>query len=326
MAQRAFVTGATGFIGRLLVDELRRTGWSVRALARKSSDVQGLRESGIELVIGDITSGSLDDDALEGVSTVFHLAALTFARSDREYEEANAEGTRRVLKAVQDRGSSAPRFVYLSSYAAAGPAADGRPRALDAVPLPLTSYGRTKLEGELATLAAGRRGIDAIAIRAPVVYGPGDRALLPYFKLVRHGIAPMPGGKDRKLHLIFAPDLVHALVRAADAPTGLYAVAEPFAHTWEDVVTAIAGAMGKRPVHLPLPAAGVRMAAALTQAAGRMIGKAVAFNREKAAEMLASAWVHELVGSEHLLPPERVTPLHEGIQRTVRWYIRQGWL
>jgi hypothetical protein len=56
------------------------------------------------------------------------------------------------------------------------------------------------------------------------------------------------------------------------------------------------------------------------------LGRSAVFNREKAEEMLAPAWVCELAGSEALLPPEDATPLSDGIAETVRWYKRQGWL
>jgi hypothetical protein len=84
--------------------------------------------------------------------------------------------------------------------------------------------------------------------------------------------------------------------------------------------------MDRRPFRISLPAPLVRTAAGITQAAGSLAGRAVPFNREKAEEMLASAWICDLSGSEAILPPEQATPLREGISRTVRWYTRRGWL
>jgi nucleoside-diphosphate-sugar epimerase len=136
----------------------------------------------------------------------------------------------------------------------------------------------------------------------------------------------VPAGEDRTLHLLFVKDLASALERAAEAPSGTYAVADPHAHLWKDVVATIAATLGKRPIWVPLPPRLVRGAAALTESLGRLLGRAVPFNREKAEEMLAPGWVCDLAGSESLLPPASVTPLEVGIEQTVRWYIRQGWL
>lgn len=326
MRRRAFLTGATGFVGGHLVGELVSRGWDVRALVRPTSDTRELEHSGVELVRGDLGDAASIARGLDGAEVAYHLAAVVAARTEREYAEANAEGTRNLLQAFRLAQSPPQTLVYLSSYAAVGPSASGHPRAPGDEPAPLTAYGRTKLAGERIAREAEGNGVEVIVIRAPAVYGPGDRALLPYFRLIRSGLAPVPGGEPRRLHLIYAPDLAVALANAADAPTGIYAVAEPVEHLWSSLVATIGAVVGKRPLRLPLPPTLVRMGAAVTETIGRLSGRAVPFNREKAEEMLAPAWVCELKGSEQLLPPQAVTPLQQGIEQTVRWYIRQGWL
>jgi hypothetical protein len=106
----------------------------------------------------------------------------------------------------------------------------------------------------------------------------------------------------------------------------LYAVADPSAHSWDAVIDAIASAVHRRPFRLRVSAKLLRAAAGITETFGRMSGRAVVFNREKAEEMLAADWICDVAGSEVLLPPAEVTPLREGIERTSSWYIRQGWL
>jgi nucleoside-diphosphate-sugar epimerase len=325
MGRETLVTGATGFIGRHLVDHLAAEGWSIRALVRETSDTRHLESAGVTLIRGDLRNRATLTHAVRGVDTVFHLAAVTAARSQHEYESANSEGTRAVVDAILAADPRPRRLVYLSSYAAVGPA-KGVSRPRNAEPAPLSAYGRTKLAGEYAALHAGRRGVEVVVIRAPVVYGPGDRALLPYFRLIRARLAPAPSGKDRKLHLVFAPDLVTALGRAPAVAPGAYAIADPVGHYWGDIIAAIATGLHRKPLPLPVPAPLVRSAASLVEAIGRLGGRAVPFNREKAEEMLASAWICDLTGSEALLDPAEVTPLQLGIDRTIRWYIRQGWL
>src|SRR5690606_20874985 len=127
-----------------------------------------------------------------------------------------------------------------SSYAAAGPASAAAPRGNEETPAPLTAYGRTKLAGEEITRSLQGEGVEVVVVRAPAVYGPGDRALLPYFRLVRWGLAPVPNGGESRLHLIYVEDLARALVGAAEVDAGIYAVAEPVVHRWSDVVDTIA--------------------------------------------------------------------------------------
>jgi nucleoside-diphosphate-sugar epimerase len=326
MNRRALITGATGFVGTHLAERLVQHGWTPRALVRSSSDTRELERLGVERVVGDLDDLPAMRAAASGVEVVYHLAAVTFGRSEDEYHRANAGGVANLVRALAESGPRPRRVVYLSSYAACGPATIGQPRRNDETPAPLTAYGRSKLAGEAALHPLREQGIEVLILRSPAVYGPGDRALLSYFQLVRRGLAPVPAGEDRRLHMIYAPDLAAALAHAADASPGTYAVAEPVEHRWSEVVGTIARTMGRRPLRIPLPPPLVRAAAAVTETVGGLAGRAVPFNREKAREMLAEAWTCDLAGSEALLPPEQATPLAEGIASTIQWYRSQGWL
>lgn len=326
MGRRALITGATGFVGGHLTELLAEEGWQIRALVRATSDVRRLRALGAELHQGGLGDREAIRRASDGVDAVYHLAAVTGLRAEKDFAGANAEGTGNVVAGVLAAESRPGRLIYLSSYAACGPSEPGRPRGVSETPGPLTAYGRTKLAGEEAVRSLERAGVPTVILRAPPVYGPGDHAFLPYFRLIQWGVAPSPAGDELRTHMLHVRDLARALRGAADAPPGVYAVAEPVEHRWGDIVAAMGEALGKRPRRIPLPRRLVRAAAAVTQAAGDLLGRSTIFNREKADEMLAPAWVCDLSGSEALLPRHEVTPLREGISETVRWYIREGWL
>jgi nucleoside-diphosphate-sugar epimerase len=326
MPRRALITGATGFVGGHLVEHLAAEGWAIRALVRPTSDTAQLRGLGAELVAGDLSDREAMRGAAGGVEVVFHLAAVTGLRGDRDFDRANVEGTRNLVEAVREADPRPRRLVYLSSYAACGPSGPGRARTLDEPPAPLTAYGRTKLAGEEIVRELEGEGVEVVVLRAPVVYGPGDHALLPYFRLVRLGLAPAPSGGERQLHLIYVGDLARALARAADGRPGTYPVAEPRVHAWDGIVAEMGDVLGRRPLRIPLPPVLVRSVAAVGEAAGSLLGRPVVLNREKAEEMLARSWTCDLSGSEGLLPAEEATPLGEGLSRTAEWYTRQGWL
>lgn len=325
MSRTALITGATGFVGGHLAERLAGEGWRIRALVRGTSDTTRLRALGAELATGSLDDADAIAAAADGVDTVFHLAARTTAPSEAEFRRANAEGTRNVARGALRAGTRPRRLVYLSSYAACGPLVDGRPREMQETPRPLTAYGRTKLDGEAAAREAEAAGVELLVLRSPSVYGPGDKAFLPVFRLAKRALAPIPTGPVRRLHMLYVHDLVRALANAADAPPGTYAVAEPVAHAYGELVDAIGRAVrGKPPLHVPVPAPLLKAAGAVTDRLGGMIRTGGVFSREKADEMLADGWVCDLTGSDRLLP--RATPLAEGVAETARWYREKGWI
>jgi len=325
MSRTALITGATGFVGGHLAERLVGEGWRIRALVRGTSDTSRLRALGAELATGSLDDADAIAAAADGADTVFHLAARTTAPSEAEFRRANAEGTRNVARGAVRAATPPRRLVYLSSYAACGPTVDGRPRRMEETPGPLTAYGRTKLDGEAAAREAAAAGVELLVLRSPSVYGPGDRAFLPVFRLAKRALAPIPTGPVRRLHMLYVHDLVRALANAAEAPPGTYAVAEPVAHAYEELVDAIGRAVrGRPPLHVPVPAPLLKAGGAVAERLGGVLKTGGVFSREKADEMLAEGWVCDLTGSDRLLP--RATPLAEGVAETARWYREKGWI
>src|SRR3989304_4039289 len=124
---KALVTGATGFIGSHLCEELARRGYQVTCLVREKSDLKWIENIDIKLIPGDCTSIASLFPAVTDVDYVFHLAGLTKACSCNDFFCANTEGTENLIKAVAEKNPKIKRFVYLSSLAAAGPSSKGSP-------------------------------------------------------------------------------------------------------------------------------------------------------------------------------------------------------
>ncbi|MEJ2677713.1 MAG: NAD-dependent epimerase/dehydratase family protein [Gemmatimonadota bacterium] len=324
--ERVLITGATGFVGSHLASALAEGHFKVRALVRSTSNLRHLEALGFEREEADLRDAAALVKAVRDVDIVLHLAGLTRARHEAEFRDVNVEGTRRLVEAMVKSGRPR-RLVYVSSLAAAGPARNGRPVHPDDEPHPLTAYGRSKLDAERLCLAA-QKTFGVVVLRPPAVYGPGDRSLLPFFRLARHGVLPIPSGPARRLQLIHAADLAEAICRAgvAEGAGGIYHTAEPRAYTWREVLDLVAEAVGQSGRGVRVPAGLIRAAAAVSEVAGRVVARPSIFTRDKARELLAPAWLCDTEAAKKDLDFVARTPLAEVLRETAAWYRAYGWL
>jgi UDP-glucose 4-epimerase len=182
------VTGATGFVGRQVVSQLREAGVEVRMASRHP---ERLYTAGDTVRLPDFDSPAAAFQALmRDITHVVHCAALNNDRkaSDADFLAANATLTAQLAHAAALRTSG--RFIYLSSIrAVAGPGFNGTINEATP-PAPQCAYGRSKREGEIRMLEAyASRPGDATALRLPPVYGEGMKGNLA--TLMRLGGAPM---------------------------------------------------------------------------------------------------------------------------------------
>jgi nucleoside-diphosphate-sugar epimerase len=321
---KTLVTGATGFVGSHLVEALRRAGHEVAALVRTPGKAAALGALGVEQVRGDLSDRDTLARAAERRDAIFHVAGLTAARDEAEYLRCNRDGTRALVEAA-DRGG-AGRLIYVSSMAAAGPAARGRPLAGHEPPGPVTAYGRSKLAGEAAVRESRQPWT---IVRPPMVYGPRDRDVLKVFQLARLGLGPVFGDGTQELSAVHAADLAGALLAAAAAPAAAgatYYACHPEIFTSEAFVQAVGRAAGRRLTVLRIPLAVGRFALAGTGAAARAAGRATILNADKANEFFQPAWTGDPGALTRDTGWRARYDLASGLADTWQWYRTAGWL
>lgn len=318
------MTGGTGFVGSHLVEALRRRGDEVTALVRSPARAAILERFGVTLAIGDLHDAVALDHALSGVEVVYHVAGLTAARNEAEFQRVNVDGTAAVLAAAAKAG--ARRFVLVSSLAAAGPSPRGG-RRTDLEPrTPVTRYGRSKAAAEDVV----REGpLPWVIARPPAVYGPRDVEMLKIYQIARFGVAPIFGDGSQQLSLVFGPDLAEALALMGGTPGvegRIYCPAHPEVVTSGELVRTIGRAMGRRMRLLPLPrplAGGILQ---VTGLAARLTGRATLLHPDKANEFFQPAWTCDPVPLERDTGWRAAHDVVEGVAVTRDWYRAQGWL
>ena len=217
MNKRAFVTGATGFVGGALAERLSATGWDIIALVRESSDCGRLIELGVTLVHGDLNDCTSFSESLIGCSTVFHCAGLTgVGHSIDDFNKVISLGTKSLLDA--SIASEVHDFVFISSVVAYE--LDSFHKSYDESQPVLSSsidpYGLAKVKAEAACMGAHNGGHLSVKIIRPVfIYGPGDRrgGFLPEIvTMIKNNKFRLIGDGNNTIPLIYITDLIDLLM------------------------------------------------------------------------------------------------------------------
>jgi nucleoside-diphosphate-sugar epimerase len=306
MSRIVAMTGATGFAGQHAVAELEARGCRMRALVRQPGKA-GLPAS-VDIVTGDLSDPHALRDLLTGADAVIHLAGALTGLAAQDYFSVNQLGTEALM--VQALALGTPRFVHVSSLAAREPQ--------------LSLYAASKRAGEEA-VRARMDDLNAIIIRPPAVYGPGDRGTLPLITELTRPIAAIPSSPAARFSLIHGRDLARLIAQALDSDArGLHEVSDgkPDGYGWADLIAVASAFRGSpvRPLYLPraLPAA----VAWGAEGIARLRGRPGMVNRGKIAELYHPDWVSR-VGTLALSDP---LPFERGFPETVNWYRAAGWL
>lgn len=325
---RVLVTGASGFFGSHIAEQFAAEGHAVRLLLRKTSSREFLRFP-YEEAIGDITDAASLTPAVANIDAIVHTAGLVKARSDAEFAAVNGTGTANLLRAIETHAPGIKRFVYISSLAAHRPSRTGTPPPVEARPQPVSAYGRTKLAGEALTRASALAS-QSIVFRMPVIYGPRDPALLPFFRAVRLRVVPLLDGGKGRISIVYVSDGARAVVQATttEAPVGgqTYCPEDGVVYSSRDLLRAIEAAASRKALLVPVPLLAYEAGAMVSAAFGRLTGRAVMFTPDKVREMSQPAWVCSSEELRRDIGWEPQIKIMEGARLTHDWYREAGWL
>lgn len=256
------LTGATGFVGRAVLNRLIDQGYQVKSLVRPGSLNKTEYHPNVTWVEGQLAGPESEAALVAGVDVLVHMAGLISARTKSDYESINSQAVGTLAAAAQSAGVS--RFIYLSSLAAQAPE--------------LSLYAWSKRQGEGA-LNENFKEKQSVIVRAPAVFGAEDVATAPIYSCVRKGFLPTPGGRGwrtRLLSLIYVDDLADFIVELCVSDKFGGQTVSPStraAISWPDFTEACAKATGKKVRAIPLPLLLLYPVAGLTTLIKAMTGK-----------------------------------------------------
>jgi nucleoside-diphosphate-sugar epimerase len=325
---RALVTGATGFIGSHLVEALLQKGVQVRCLVRTTSDLSWLKNLPIEVFRGNCNDKASLEEAVKGVDQVFHLAGVTKAVEEKTYFEVNALGTENLIHACLENNPRLQKFVYVSSQAAAGPCQNGGKKRESDRCEPVSVYGHSKRMGEEFALAHSHE-IPLLILRPSAVYGPRDRDIYAFFKLLSKRIKPCLAGQDQHISLCYVQDMIQAIFLATEAQESsgeIFFLSDGHDYRLEEIGDIFAQAMGITPFCIRIPEWIVFGIASFSEYLSKLSGKPPLLNKGKVEEMIQKNWVCDITKAKTLLGFEPQFKLSQGAKLTFEWYRKENWL
>ncbi|MEQ8789089.1 MAG: NAD-dependent epimerase/dehydratase family protein [Pirellulaceae bacterium] len=217
---QALVTGAGGFLGKYIVEQLAARGDRVRTFARGA--YPALEALGAETIRGDVRDAAAVARACEGVDVVFHTAAVAGIAHDWDhFHGINTEGTRHVVAGCVKHGVG--RLVFSSSPSVTFDGGD-QCGVDESAPYPerwLCHYQHTKALAEQHVLeASGREGLLTCSLRPHLIWGPRDHHLIPrLLDRARRGRLRRVGDGTNLVDMIYVENAAEAHLLAADALT-----------------------------------------------------------------------------------------------------------
>jgi len=319
MAQRIFITGATGYIGGRLAQRLTEAGHEVVALVRSTSDTRRLESLGVLTSEGDVTDRYSLRPGMAGADWVIHAAAeLDMTGPPERMRRVNVQGTENVASLAYKLGVG--RFLSVSSIARWGGSPPDGSLADEGAAFfePPSVYSASKAEADRAVETWVEKGLLANAVYPSLVYGPpgkrsGTNALLGM--IVRRKV-PFLVGADRRMSWIHLDDVVEGVVAVMERaePGADYILAGEVA-TLREVAQRACGLAGTRAprVNLPLPLA--RLVFGISRLSARIRGRKPRVGPDQL-ESLTRHWAFDDTRARrelHWTP----RPLAEGLPETV---------
>jgi nucleoside-diphosphate-sugar epimerase len=327
---RVLVTGASGYTGTVLVKKLVAQGVKVRAIARKSSNLEAFPGLDIEWVRGDVFDPAIVEFATRNVEYVIHVAAAYREAkiTDETYHKVHIESTKLLAQALLGKPEF-KRFVHVSTVGVHGhidePPADESYRFS-----PGDVYQRTKAEAELWIRDfAAKNKFPISVVRPAAIYGPGDKRLLKVFKMASKPIFPLFGKGQGLYHLIHVDDLTDIFILAAVHPAAegeAFIAGNVAPSRLQDIARTIADEIGNSKMKfIRFPAWPLFLAADICEAICKPLGIEPPLYRRRVAFFTKDrAFSTEKL--KRLLGYANRIDVSAGLRSTARWYRDAGWL
>jgi len=318
------ITGANGFIGSHLLNELSKTGrYSVKGLVRKTSNLFRLEGKNYNLVYGSINDPL--DDIVKGNDIIIHQAGKSSDWGDyKDFYRANVKGTLNVVNSSFKNGVK--RFIYFSSTVVYG-FNNNIKTAENKKNNPFkNNYCITKTLAEEKVLKFKDK-LELIIFRPSNVYGPYDTSFTyPIFEAINKGLLAFPDGGNTLTSPCFVKNLCHATLKAIETTKGLgevYNISDDNDMLWKEYITLIKEELNKKSPQISIPSLPLYGASILLEKAFKLFNskKPPVITPYRIAQVRKN-YSFSIEKAKKLLNYNPLYTTKEGIRESAKWYYR----
>ena len=329
---KILITGASGFIGSFIIEEVLKRGFETWAAIRKSSSKEWLQDERIRFIELNLSSKAQLVEQLRGqdFDYVVHAAGVTKCLNKADFHRINTEGTKNLVEALIEVEMPLKRFVFVSSLSIFGAIKEQQPyeaiRESD-TPQPNTEYGRSKLAAE--QYLEKKKGLPYIILRPTGVYGPREKDYFIMAKSIQQHSDFAVGYKRQDITFVYVKDVVQAvflaLEKGEDGRKFFLSDGEVYqSATFSNLIHEALG----RPwwIRITAPVWVLRIVTFFGEYIGRMTGKVTALNNDKYNILKQRNWRCDIQPAIDELGYQPKYKLKQGVEETIKWYKDNKWL
>ncbi len=329
------ITGASGFIGSHLVETALEKKFQVYAGVRKTSSLKYLQDKRIHFIYFNLldkqglykTFSQLTQNHIK-FDYIIHCAGITKAFKVKDYDVYNYQATKNLIATLIITKHIPKKFIFISSLAVYGPGDE-----LNFLPIqsnhkrnPLSAYAKSKYKVEkyLQTL----KKFPYLIFSPTITYGPRDKDLLPYFKLIVHRIEPYFGTREQHLSFVYVKDLVDLMVKSltTSLKNRVFLVSDGHSYSIKIFHQIVKNSLQKKTITILFPKWFLKISAWVIENIFSLFGYFSIFNLEKVKELTCKNWICDITPLKkklHFVPKYNLT---EGMTKTIEWYKKNHWL
>ncbi len=331
-----FITGATGFVGNHLAENLLKEGHNVYILVRSIHKLNEFPLPGAIIISGDLNENYHQwlNELPEKLDIVYHCAGVVHSMRRKYFYRDNTNVTEKLFNDLKSKYSNINlHFIYLSSLAATGPSLQGRFVNEESKNLPVSLYGKSKNDAEKILANNCPANFMLTIVRPPMIIGPRDTAVLDVFKMVKNVFIITPGlnGLSKEYSFICVFDLVNALIlcgqQKREKQTEVFFFAYPKKVTFKELIQTIKISMEKKfIIYLPIPMPFVRILARGLKIIWGVYRHGLRLTPDKVRELTPMSWCAESEKSVRLLNVKYRYDLKSTIKETLEDYYKRNWV